>query len=118
MAAVPPTVACACEDPRGPVHHVGGVPASHCQLCAARAPAHLPLLPEYVPTLDFPCLGKLREASGATPAGPAFCSLTYPNLKDGADPACGYEDSARQSADFLPRKDHTYGQRFLPATSP
>lgn len=51
MAAVPPTVACACEDSRGRFHRGGGIPASHRQLRAARAPARLPLLPEYVPTL-------------------------------------------------------------------
>lgn len=49
MADVPLTVASACEDPHGPFHRSGGTAASHCQLCAARAPAHLPLLPEYVP---------------------------------------------------------------------
>lgn len=49
MAAVPLTVACACEDPRGPFHRGAGAAASLCQLCAARAPARLPLLPEYVP---------------------------------------------------------------------
>lgn len=54
MAAVPPTMACACEDPPGPFHRSGGTAASHCQLCAARAPAPLPRLPEYVPTLDLP----------------------------------------------------------------
>lgn len=54
MAAVPPTVARACEDARGLLHRGGGIPASHCQLCAARTPALLPHLPEYVPAQDSP----------------------------------------------------------------
>lgn len=49
MAAVPLTVACACEDLHGPFHRCDGTAALHGQLCAARAPAPLPLLPEYVP---------------------------------------------------------------------
>lgn len=49
MAAVPLTVACACEDPHGPFHRGDGTAAIYCQLCAAWAPAPLPLIPEYVP---------------------------------------------------------------------